>query len=249
MHSLSSALTGTSSTQGIKKFDIFYDSLFINLKVADLDDGGFYEYLIIEKFDFDYNINAISSDKNYIIALGNTVYSSANATIGNGLINNILLDDRKEVLICALSSISNSVSGAPLSGASLMPIVFRYNINTSTLNKIYPNNTTTENWSTFVMGNFLSGQTPLALFDVKTDTLHYLFKTTVAQSGSAFNIVNDISFNYQQTLTLTNVQQLTSNASLTANFGIYDFVSGAVVDDIKTLVLHNGNKAQIVNLQ
>lgn len=251
--SLYNALLSASINQGIKDMNVFYDTLFLNLKTYDSMSFTSVEYILIDKLLFNYDTNTIDSDKSNIISFGNTANISPDSSNGNCFIDNILLPDKKIVLICGLSSFATpsltaNINGTIIQGNSYIPVVYEYNLNSSNLNKLYPD-TSSGQWNALVLGNFVTKQNPIVTFNKNTNNLNFIFKTTLSAFGSSpINSINDITFEYSNGLTLTNVRQLTS---LSANNNFTDFVisKGASFDGGEKIIMsHKNNSVQMFNL-
>lgn len=214
MNTIYSALTSNSTTQGIKGIDIFYDTSFINVKASST--YGTKEYLLIDKLTFDYSTNVIDSETSNIILFGDTGSTCPRSGNGNGLIDNILIEHDKKVLICGLSAFHmaplTAYSGANIiSGATFVPVVYEYNLNNSKLIMLYPDETIAS-WKTIVMGNYLSGEKPTVNFDYNTNELSFLIKTSLSSNNTIglIDTINDIRFNYDNGLSFTEFRQLTA---------------------------------------
>jgi hypothetical protein len=252
MYSIYSALScGNSLNEGIKSINVFYDTLFVNFKSWDSVDNSHYENLLIEKVSFDYVTNSLNTYTNgHLLNFGDTGTRMPFRSNGNVFIDNILLENKKTVLICGLSSITQAVTARAgvetVSGNAFIPVVYSYNINDDTLKHLYPPTNAVSAWSRFVFGNYLSGQTPLVSYNVETNSLNFIIKSEVkvkSPSVKNLDVVNDIMFSYDfNNLSLTNVRQLTA-LKVGDNFMNYDYVKFKNYNDNKKLIVSSKNDA------
>lgn len=250
MYSIYTALTGDSSNEGIKSINVFYDTLFLNFKSYDSLSGTYTDHVLIEKIKFDYDTSLIeSASQGHIISFGNSETPIPFHSTGNTFIDNILFETQKSVLICGLSSMAYGLTALAnennvISGNSYIPIIYKYDINSDSLINIYPKMSDLSAWNSFVLGEYLSGQTPLVSFNNDTNTLNFIFKTTVdVISPTVINLdsVNDIVFKFNANeLNLTNVRQLTASRTGT-DFIDYDYVKFKNHSDNRKLIVSNRN--------
>lgn len=172
MKTLYEILKNKSSDEGIKGLKIFYDTLVYSLKYK--SGTNFFDVVIIQKINFDYEKNIIIKDKNpLIINFGDTENSSPFLTNGNCYIDCFL--DRKTFIIrfVGLQQTCNNRS---------IPIVYEYKINNHKLEKKFPLDSDVSNFNGLPNYSFKSGTTPIAkIFD---RSLFIAFQT------------NDEDFNY-----------------------------------------------------
>lgn len=239
MYSIYSALTSVdSTTEGIKGMNVFYDTLFINFKSFDSDESEYVESVLIEKVVFDYTSNTIKTDSTgHLISFGDTGTPLPYRSTGNTFVDNILFEDRKQVLVCGLSSLSG--------GNVSMPVIYEYNISDDTIKSLYPKVTDLSGWSSFLMGQYLSAQTPVVSYNPDTHSLNFLVKTKIG----SLDVINDIMFIYTPNeLILTNVRQLTLS-SIGTDFEEYDFVKFKNYGDNKKIVVsHKDHAVQVFTL-
>lgn len=257
MHSIYPALTSTDSSQGIKNINVFYDTMFINFKAYDADTLENIEYILIEKLKFDYNQNLIKSFSNgSIISFGDTRTALPFKSLGNTFIDNILLEDSKTVLVCGLSAttdtITVNVGSETVSGTSFVPIIYRYDINDDVLKKLYPQTNNLSCWSNVVLGNYVSGQTPLVSFNSDTNNINFIVKSqiqVVSPSARSIDVINDIMFEYNFVdVSLSNVRQLTA-INVDNNFIDYDYIKMRNYGDNKKIIVsHKEQTAQVFTL-
>lgn len=231
--------SGLLSSQGIQNINIFYNTLFLNMKTFDSDTNKYYNYLLIEKVNFDYTTSQyLVNNKNYIINFGNTNSQLPFSTsTGNCLVDNILLEKEKVVLVCGLSSLDNE---------KYIPTVFKYDINNNSLLRIYPKTNDIDQWKSIQLGTFLSAQNPLVSYNPETNILNYIFRTyTNSISGNESLI--DIELLYSvNTLTINNMHILTAFGN--SNFTSINFVKFKNYDDNKKIVFIRSNVGSIATL-
>ena len=256
MNTFYNVLTGSSTLQGIKNIDVFYDTLFINIKADDSLTSQKKEYVLINRILFNYDTNVIDSDTGNVVFFGDTKYNAPYASDGTCFIKNILLPHSKTVLMCGLSAFGNNsltanYNGSIIQGGSYVPVVYHYDLNSQRLTKLYPSADDAVNWTTYVLGNFLSAHTPVVSFNNDTDNLNFLFKTTLSSNNTSvlINSVNDITFKYiDNNMTLTDVRQLTS-LSANNNFNNFKLIENpAYIDNTKLIMSYNNNSVQLFNL-
>lgn len=250
-YTIYSALTSISSVDhGIKNMNVFYDTLFINFKTS--VSGQYLEHVLIEKLIFDYETNEIKSDSaGRLICFGDTRNNEPNLTNGCVFVDNILFENKKEVLVCGLKAVTSTltatVGNEMFQGRSFIPYVYSYNLNSDDLKLLYPSNQQLSSWQTYLMGTYVPNQTPLVSFNFDTNTLNYLVKSrltpTAAPTAATVDVVNDISFHYNfDELTLTNVRQLSARR-IGNTFVTYDYKKFRNYGDNKKLIVSANNDA------
>lgn len=209
MLSIYNALTanGSLSASGIKSLKVYYDTLLLNVKTEK------YEFVLLENLNFDYDTNILSSaDNGSVLKFGDTNNHEPNKTQGNGYFDSVLLEKEKVLLICGLSAyqpLTQIINGQSHSGSALVPIVYEHDLNSHDTKLLYPIDTS---WETNLLGNISKYSDVAVNFNIETNVLNYLIKTTRTVNSSAFSFWLDIEFIYRgNELVLSNMRSLTAN--------------------------------------
>lgn len=188
MFNISDAL---SSNTGLQNIEVFYDSLFFNLKVFDPDVVEDKNLLLIQKVNFDFDQNTfLPIGKYHLIDFGDTFSESPQVTkTGNILLKNIFLEKEKEVLICGLSS--------------TCPLIYNYNLNDNSIKKIFPVDDL--DWSNLELGTI--DQNSRVSYNKETKKIHYVISTTKDNN----HILNFVEIKKGTELELISVNSLSSS--------------------------------------
>ena len=238
MKTITSILSSTIETEGIKTINIFFDTVVLNFK-------SLYEYVLIDKLIFDDGILK-TENKGYIIEFGNTGSTSSYTTSGNCYIDTFLLEKEKQLFICGLScfgeNVSITVDSVPQSGLSYIPIVYKYDINNHELHKVLPNSTDFISWSAFPFGSLLNS--PKIYMD--NNILKYYFFTRKSVNEEDLVFMNILSLEVQNnilqlkqfdSLSSTNIDVLPTKAAVSfsdKNFILFQSGEALIPTVIKT---------------
>lgn len=179
----------TQLSSGVQNFDLAQNTLFIQTS----------SYLFIEKLNYDgASFNIPNTSKNII---------NHNITPFNCISNRFKV--RNDVYFATLSSIYY-----PTSSRSIFPQIYRYNLNTQTLTKLYPNN------NTFIED-----------FKIDTTEVNYFEAETLKLS-------------YNQELNTFNLSWLLKDLNkspylISTNFNLYDELNIDSVDGFKFTKYNN----------
>lgn len=176
MNYIADILTNEYSDQGIQNLSVYYDSLVFNLKVK--DSTNYYNIVLIEKISFDYESNKIEKTDNGIyLNFGDTGYSQAFKTSGNCFIDSFFEPRQKTVLLLGLKQTNSS---------STVPIVHVYDLNSHSVESIFPDSETLQQFESFDNHSFSNDFFPLASYSKGDATI--LFKS----SDNNFDYLNHI---------------------------------------------------------
>jgi len=178
MNTLAEILKDSYSYQGIQNLEVFYDSLFFNLKIKDSSNN--YNILLIEKIKFDYENENIERIRNSLsINFGNTGTDSPYYSNGNCFIKAFLDKGSKRVYIVGIRQMNNG---------NTIPVIYIYDINKHEILNIFPKQKDVDNFNSFSNYNFKTNSLPVC--NLKNDNLYIIF-----QSGSGLdNYINSLSF-------------------------------------------------------
>lgn len=201
------------SSDYTKNIQVFYDSLFHVTKVDKHD------ILTIYKLDFNYDLAELNQ-KNIPLTIdwGNSNSTSPNNATRSCYADSIFLEKEKAVLICGLewisSNLSQSIDGQTHVGDVYNPLIYKYDLNSHTLKKLYPFDEDLEQWTAFLQGDKVTGQTPLISFDQKNNRLGFIFKTNRTVNSVIQRNYIDVDFIYRKdSLELENVRILSAENS------------------------------------
>lgn len=153
--------------EGIQDFKIFYDTLFLNIKVE--DNTLYPNLLLIEPFKFDFSSHSFSSGgEGVVINFGNTGQSDPYLSNGNTLVDYVLDDSTKSVYIIGVSS----------SPTYTIPVIYSFDLNNKTLLKEFPSDADITDWANFTNYSYDTTQIPFVKNDVNSVVLG--FKTLSA---------------------------------------------------------------------
>lgn len=184
----------TSSGEGIQSLEVFFDSLFFNLKVQ--DDTTNPNILLIEKIKTDYDLGVITNPKpGILINFGDTGSNSPYCTDGNVYIKSFIDHTNKEVYVVGLSSFSDYT----------IPVVYNYNINNHRASLKFPLDAHLSDWVGFTNFIFNSAQFPVA--SKHDDEINICFNSV---TGDA-NFINILSLDTKtDNITITNYSMISS---------------------------------------
>lgn len=173
MHSIITSL----SSNGIQQLNVFYDTLFINIKTLDDNDALYYNYLLIAPFELDYDTNIIQQSNSIkILPFGSSTTSDKLSYETTGVVDCIEIPN-KNILICGLSS--------------TCPVIKEYNLNTSKLNTIFDNSNII--WDDYEIGQIDADNRTLVHYNGDNNTLTYvipnIFETEYQLSIITFHLI------------------------------------------------------------
>lgn len=178
-------------TKGIK---VFHDTLFHITKVSKHD------ILKIIKLYFDFSTGSINQ-KNIPLEIdfGNSNSSVAANATRSCYADSVLVEKDKTVLICGLEWIGNlsqTIDGVLHEGASYRPIIYKYDINSHELSKVFPLGDDGTQWETFLQGDKYSDAPVLVSFDKNNNKLSFLYKTLRTVDGIDIRVYVVVHFSY-----------------------------------------------------
>lgn len=218
MNYISDILTQNYSDQGIQDLKIYYDSLFFNVKVK--NGLEYYNILLIEKYQYDYDSNTISkTDNGLVLNFGDTENSQAFKTNGNCFISSFLDKKRKKVLLVGLKQ---TIS------ANTVPVIYEYDINSHSFKFLFPNTNDLENFESFDNFNFNGDYFPIAnyiddeiyiSFKSQDNDYQYINNIILKKKNEFIEIKNYEMYRYGKT-TLIDFKNLDKN-NLTFSYNSY----------------------------
>lgn len=178
MNTLAEILSNSYSDQGIQNLEVFYDSYLFNLKIK--ESTGYYNILLIEKFQFDYDNEKITRIKSPLtLNFGDTGTSNPFYSNGNTFIKAILDGKTKNVYLVGLRTMQNG---------NTIPVVYIYDLNIHELKNIFPKQSDITNFNNFNNFSFKTDNLPIA--NIVDSDLHIVFQT---EDGS-YNYINALQF-------------------------------------------------------
>ena len=207
MSTLSEILKSPFEDQGIQNLDVFYDSFIFNLKVKR---GALYENMVlIEKLSFDYQEEIIKRDKNaLVINFGDSGLAAPLMSIGNSFLG-AFLDKRRKLVF--LVGIRRMQSG------NIIPVVYRYEINTHTTQPVFPGTDDIAEFNTMQdPGVFFSDKLPrvsfknskiVIIYQKYVDLVGYIHRITLDVRGNTAKLEEYKVYRYDRTHNL-NVLEL-----------------------------------------
>jgi hypothetical protein len=153
MNSISEIIQNKYSYQGVQDLNVYYDTFVFNLKSK--KNSSNYNFLLIEKFIFDYNTSEIKRTKNgLVLNFGDTASDAPFFSNGNCFLGSFLDSRYKNVILVGIKQINNGT----------VPVIFSYNINTHSYKSIFPNAADLEEFNGFTNFNFKTDSLPKVNF-------------------------------------------------------------------------------------
>ncbi len=174
MHNIYAALSSTNlEDNGIKNHNVFYDTSFIDLKLIDTDTDQYIEYLIIQKLNFNYEENEMDTKHQTIVVdFGDTGHKEAYYSSGNCFVKNLVLEGKKEVLVCGLDEGK--------------PVIYNYNLNKHSIIQVFSPNS--GDLSALDVGVITYTQKPIASYNYANNTVNFVYTTTLSGANYLTNI-------------------------------------------------------------
>jgi hypothetical protein len=226
-----------------KDINVYYDSLFHVEKINQTGNSLHkHDILTIYKLDFNYS-DASINQKNIPLKIdfsdsGKTPPFEASKSC---YVGSILLESEKCVLIVGLEWISanltQTIGSQTHVGDAYNPIIYKYDINNHTSQKLYPKSEDLAQWTSFLQGDKISAQVPLISYDPKNNRLGFILKTTRTVNSVNTRTYIDIDFIYRKdALELENVRVLSAEDTN----GVYNSSI-----NFQKYINHNGQKLLI----
>lgn len=178
MNTISEILKNQYSNQGIQDLSVFYDSYVFNLKIKNASQN--YNFILIEKFSFDYISETIEREKNGILVnFGNTSSDIAFKSTGNCYLNSFLNSKNKTIFLVGLRTMTNGNS---------IPIIYNYDINQHVIKPVFPKTSDVDQFKSFDNHTFKTNSVPFVKYE--NSKIYVLFQT----SNSSYNYINKLIF-------------------------------------------------------
>lgn len=218
MNTISEILTNSYSNQGVQNFKIFLDSYFFNLKVN--KDSKYYNLILIEKTEFDYNTETIEKKKSGLtVNFGDSGNSDPFKTTGNYYIDSFLDTRYKTVLLVGTRKMSNG---------NTIPLIYIYDINKHSVNPVFPKSKDVTEFNSFSNYSFQENTLPVAKFSknklyiafvTETGNDAYINKFTFSVSKDKVGLSNYEVYKYMKSKNIKLNEILDS--SIHFSFGDY----------------------------
>lgn len=206
MNTISEILKNQYLDQGIQNLEVFYDSLFLRLKIK--DGVEYKDVVLIEKLEFDYSNEKIDRVKNAIMVdFGDTQSSEPFTTTGNSFLGCFLDKRDKGVWVIGLRIAQNG---------NAIPIIYKYDINAHSIRAIFPNQNQIDEYEAFFNFDFVGSLNTTVQYDdnrvivsfqTSDSTFLYINLIVIKVSNSAATIESYNMYKYVPTvpeLQLTN---------------------------------------------
>jgi len=166
MNTISEILKNQYLDQGIQNLEVFYDSLFLRLKIK--NGSEYKDAILIEKIEFDYANETIDRIKNAIMVdFGNTQSPEPYTTTGNSVLGYFLDKRDKGVWIVGLKIAQNG---------NAVPVIYKYDINSHSIKSIFPNQNQIEDFDSFSGFDYVGSTNTTVQYD--NDRIVVSFQTT-----------------------------------------------------------------------